>query len=110
MRINLAAMALAALCVLVGVPQSVPAKDATPSTKAASAVVVSTIRPPPIESQLTTHTTYRNREGGTVHSPSNTTIGLVPAGSSAHCRDGTFSFSRHRSGTCSHHGGVAQWL
>jgi len=25
------------------------------------------------------------------------------------CRDGTVSYSRHRSGTCSHHGGVAQW-
>jgi 5-methylcytosine-specific restriction endonuclease McrA len=26
------------------------------------------------------------------------------------CRDGTYSFSAHRSGTCSHHGGVAKWL
>jgi len=25
------------------------------------------------------------------------------------CRDGAYSYSRHRSGTCSHHGGVAQW-
>jgi hypothetical protein len=25
------------------------------------------------------------------------------------CRDGTYSYSRTRSGTCSHHGGVAQW-
>ena len=28
----------------------------------------------------------------------------------ARCRDGSYSFSQHRSGTCSHHGGVAQWL
>ncbi|HYT45260.1 MAG TPA: DUF3761 domain-containing protein, partial [Methylomirabilota bacterium] len=28
----------------------------------------------------------------------------------AKCSDGTYSFSQHRSGTCSHHGGVAQWL
>ncbi len=34
----------------------------------------------------------------------------VPAGATARCRDGTYSFSRHRSGTCSHHGGVAVWL
>jgi uncharacterized protein DUF3761 len=34
----------------------------------------------------------------------------VPAGATARCRDGTYSFSRHRSGTCSHHGGVAAWL
>jgi len=33
-----------------------------------------------------------------------------PPGATAICRDGTFSFSLHRSGTCSHHGGVAQWL
>lgn len=28
---------------------------------------------------------------------------------SAQCRDGTVSWSRHRSGTCSHHGGVSAW-
>jgi hypothetical protein len=26
------------------------------------------------------------------------------------CRDGSYSYSAHRSGTCSYHGGVAQWL
>jgi hypothetical protein len=34
----------------------------------------------------------------------------APTGATAHCRDGTYSFSKHRSGTCSHHGGVAMWL
>jgi len=33
-----------------------------------------------------------------------------PQGATAQCRDGTFSFSKTRSGTCSHHGGVARWL
>lgn len=33
-----------------------------------------------------------------------------PAGATARCRDGTYSFSEHRSGTCSRHGGVGQWL
>lgn len=32
------------------------------------------------------------------------------AGASAICSDGTCSYSAHRQGTCSHHGGVAQWL
>lgn len=32
-----------------------------------------------------------------------------PNGATAKCRDGTMSFSAHRSGTCSRHGGVAQW-
>ena len=30
-------------------------------------------------------------------------------GPSAICRDGTYSYSQNRSGTCSHHGGVAVW-
>lgn len=34
----------------------------------------------------------------------------APDGATARCRDGSYSFSRHRRGTCSHHGGVAQWL
>jgi uncharacterized protein DUF3761 len=36
--------------------------------------------------------------------------GAAPPGATARCRDGTYSYSRHRSGTCSHHGGVAVWL
>ena len=31
------------------------------------------------------------------------------AGASAVCHDGTWSFSKHRSGTCSSHGGVHWW-
>jgi hypothetical protein len=38
------------------------------------------------------------------------TTSPAPAGATARCRDGTYSFSKHRSGTCSHHGGVATWL
>lgn len=34
----------------------------------------------------------------------------APDGASAQCRDGTYSFSAHRRGTCSHHHGVATWL
>jgi len=34
----------------------------------------------------------------------------APDGATARCRDGAYSFSAHRSGTCSHHGGVATWL
>lgn len=32
-----------------------------------------------------------------------------PTGATARCGDGSFSFSTSRSGTCSRHGGVAQW-
>lgn len=51
---------------------------------------------------------YTNSDGNTVHSPANSNT--VPAGASAKCRDGTYSFSKHHSGTCSGHGGVATWL
>jgi len=53
---------------------------------------------------------YINSQGERVPSPTRTADGKPPAGATAHCRDGTFSFSRTRQGTCSHHGGVAEWL
>jgi hypothetical protein len=52
---------------------------------------------------------YTNVDGQSVHSPAYSSGG-VPAGATAQCADGTYSFSQHRQGTCSHHGGVAKWL
>jgi hypothetical protein len=49
-----------------------------------------------------------NSDGNCVHRPEQAPA--PPAGATAKCQDGTYSFSQHRSGTCSHHGGVAQWL
>jgi hypothetical protein len=37
-------------------------------------------------------------------------VGNAPAGATARCVDGTYSYSQHRRGTCSKHGGVAEWL
>ena len=51
-----------------------------------------------------------NSAGNTVHSPAKTIDGRVPAGATAQCGDGTYSLSQSHRGTCSHHGGVAQWL
>jgi hypothetical protein len=48
---------------------------------------------------------YRNVDGICVHRPSTS-----PSGASAKCRDGSYSYSQHRRGTCSGHGGVASWL
>ena len=58
---------------------------------------------------LSNDTGYTNVSGSQVHSPAYSTGG-TPAGASALCGDGTYSFSMHRRGTCSHHGGVASWL
>ena len=53
---------------------------------------------------------YTNAYGRTVHSPVPARDGQAPRGATARCRDGDYSFSQHRRGTCSHHGGVAVWL
>ncbi len=52
--------------------------------------------------------TYTNTYGNEVPSPYYAPS--APAGASARCRDGTYSFSQSRRGTCSHHGGVEEWL
>jgi hypothetical protein len=52
---------------------------------------------------------YTNTYGERVRRPAFRNDG-PPAGASAQCRDGSYSFSRSRRGTCSHHGGVARWL
>jgi hypothetical protein len=54
------------------------------------------------------HDYYSNSRGRCVHRPVRTP--RAPAGATARCRDGTYSFSQSRRGTCSHHGGVAAWL
>ena len=33
-----------------------------------------------------------------------------PANATAKCKDGTYSYSQHASGTCSGHGGVSYWI
>jgi uncharacterized protein YraI len=53
---------------------------------------------------------YTNSRGQKVQSPTRAADNQPPAGATAQCRDGTFSFSQSRRGTCSHHGGVAKWL
>jgi hypothetical protein len=63
----------------------------------------------PNENQLPRHDCYLNRYHKCVHAPSPDPDG-VPQGATARCRDGDYSFSEHRSGTCSGHHGVAAWL
>lgn len=84
------------LCLAIATPTAVFAGDPAPSGAD--------------ESQLVEQGHYVNRNGQDVHSPAHSKTGVVPAGATAKCRDGTFSFSQHRSGTCSHHGGVLNWL
>ena len=39
-----------------------------------------------------------------------TTGNTDPTGATAKCKDGTYSKSKHHTGSCSHHGGVAEFL
>jgi len=61
----------------------------------------------PDYSELSNDNYYINSKGNKVHSPAYAPS--IPAGASAKCRDGTYSFSQSRRGTCSSHGGVAEW-
>lgn len=61
------------------------------------------------ESDLTTHGHYRNVSGHWVHRPAKTFSGHAPSHYTAICGDGSYSFSEHHRGTCSHHGGVSSW-
>lgn len=72
-------------------PQTLPDRATTKSSASA---------PPPGKS-------YVNVDGIRVRSP--VFSETKPEGASARCRDGSYSFSLHRQGTCSHHGGVAEW-
>jgi hypothetical protein len=78
-----------------------PAPDPTPAP---------TPTPTPPASSSSSAGTYTNVDGNTVQSPTQSTDGSVPAGATARCGDGSYSFSQHRSGTCSHHDGVSEWL
>lgn len=43
-------------------------------------------------------------------SSSSSASGADADGATAKCKDGTYSHSKHHSGSCSHHGGVAEFL
>jgi uncharacterized protein YgiB involved in biofilm formation len=62
------------------------------------------------ENNFYSHSHYTNASGNLVHSPTKTRTNAIPSGASAKCSDGSYSFSQHRRGTCSHHGGVSSWL
>jgi len=100
---SLCSLALA-LSPIFGMANESLEKDATQEASATQPA------PTPEESKLLERGHYTNKEGKTVHSPAHSTSGDIPKGASAQCRDGTYSFSQHRSGTCSHHGGVAKWV
>lgn len=84
-------------------PTTAPRVTVTTATTAA--VVRTTVAAQPVSCP---NGTYTNTAGNEVCRPYEAPT--APAGASALCKDGSYSFSQTRSGTCSGHGGVSQWL
>lgn len=91
-------------------PQS--QQDVQPAPQVQDPAPVLQPQQPPAPSSLSNDNYYTNSQGDTIHSPAynQPDNSVAPAGATAQCNDGTYSFSASRRGTCSHHGGVAQWL
>jgi|SRR5579872_2270371 hypothetical protein len=79
-----------------------------PSSSSSAAQAPGAARNESPKTKCTDNGTYVNSKGQTVQRPEN--CSAPPKGATAQCRDGTYSFSKSRRGTCSHHGGVAKWL
>lgn len=88
-----------------GIETSKSAPVDTVTTPAVNEVMVTGTKAP---TPTCDNGTYVNSAGNTVCSPYSAPS--TPAGATAQCSDGSYSFSQSRSGTCSHHGGVATWL
>jgi hypothetical protein len=88
--------------VVATTPQAVAPAPKTTAAKPKAARTTTQAAPKPAECGADY---YRNSDGNCVHRPSDN-----PSGATALCKDGTYSYSQHRSGTCSGHGGVRTWL
>ena len=82
-----------------------------PPVTTAHAVAPAPVAPAPVDPPAAADCgadQYRNVDGVCVDRPR--AAPSPPAGATARCNDGTYSFSKHHQGTCSGHGGVAEWL
>jgi hypothetical protein len=111
---GLAALLVLSLC--VAAISSAGSKPAAPATTAAATAVaqvpVSTLRPSPTATPTPTPspTAAPTPPPAATAAPVQDPMAALRAqGISAICNDGSYSYSQHRSGTCSHHGGVREW-
>jgi Protein of unknown function (DUF3761) len=84
-----------------GIQKAAKAKPATAATAAPAAAAPAPAAPAATAAKSST---------ATKSAPTATAGNTDPTGATAKCKDGTYSKSAHRSGTCSSHGGVAEWL
>jgi hypothetical protein len=93
--------------------QTVSVSTETPNSISASTNSTVTRTPKPTKKITPTKTsTFTSNVASTESIESTSTVigGSYPPGITAVCADGTYSYSQHRRGTCSHHGGVAIWV
>jgi hypothetical protein len=77
----------------------------------AAAPAPATVAPPASAAPAASPATAASKPAAASKSSSAATSGNTdPTGATAKCKDGTYSKSQHQSGTCSNHGGVAEWL
>jgi hypothetical protein len=84
-----------------GIQKAAKAKPAIAATAAPAAAAPTPAAPAATAAKSST---------ATKSAPTATAGNTDPTGATAKCKDGTYSKSAHRSGTCSSHGGVAEWL
>lgn len=88
--------------------EQAPSQNTQQGSQSSTNTASTSTKPKQAQVNCTNSGTYVNSKGQTVSRPEN--CSAPPKGATAHCRDGTYSFSQSRRGTCSHHGGVAKWL
>jgi hypothetical protein len=93
------AAAPAAAATTPTVAKPAPAAAPAPATAAPATAAPATAAPAQAKSSTASKSVPTATAGNT-----------DPTGATAKCKDGTYSKSQHRSGTCSKHGGVADWL
>jgi hypothetical protein len=91
-----------------GVQKATKAKPATASTAAPASSAAPA--PAATAAPAAPAATAAKSSTATKSAPTASAGNTDPTGATAKCKDGTYSKSAHRSGTCSSHGGVAEWL
>jgi Protein of unknown function (DUF3761) len=86
-------------------PATAPAPAAAPATPAAATKAAPAAAAPAAAAPAQPKAATASKTA-----PTATAGNTDPTGATAKCKDGTYSKSQHHSGTCSSHGGVAEWL
>ena len=98
----------AAAAIATPTPAPIPTPAPTTAVAQPTRTQPRVVEPSPATGATSGDDYYVNTRGKRVRRP--VFSDSAPAGATARCRDGSYSFSQSRRGTCSHHGGVAAWL